>query len=114
VLILQLLHLKFVLNRIVHLPVPSENVSRRGKEISKSCGDCPAAKTQESSIDHTTRLYGVQEAIRIYRRDLDNMPGSGREYLNPGGGGHGVHVFYQRDCVIGHRLAYTSDCAKLN
>jgi len=29
---------------------------------------------QESSVNHTTRLY---------RRDLDNMPGSGREYLNP-------------------------------
>jgi hypothetical protein len=53
------------------------------KKNSKSCGDCVAAKTQESSVNHTTRLYGVQEAICIYRRDLDNMPGSRRQYLNP-------------------------------
>src|SRR5215813_4846600 len=34
--ILQLFHFSFVLNRIVHLPVPSENLSRRGNEISES------------------------------------------------------------------------------
>jgi hypothetical protein len=42
-------------------------------------GNCVAGKTQESSGNHTTRLYGVQEAICIYRRDLDNTPGSRRE-----------------------------------
>jgi len=35
-LIVQLCHFSFVLNRIVHLPVPSENVSRCGKEFSTS------------------------------------------------------------------------------
>ena len=43
----QLLGFSFVLDRIVHLPVPSESFSRRGKKISESCGDCVAAKTQE-------------------------------------------------------------------
>ena len=33
----QLVRFSFVLDRIVHLPVPSENVSRRGKKITKSC-----------------------------------------------------------------------------
>ncbi len=32
----QLLRFSFFLDRIVHLPVPSENVSRRGKKISTS------------------------------------------------------------------------------
>jgi hypothetical protein len=32
----ELLRFSFVLDRIVHLPVPSETVSRRGKKISKS------------------------------------------------------------------------------
>jgi hypothetical protein len=32
----QLLRFSFVLDQIVHLPVPSENVNRRGKKISKS------------------------------------------------------------------------------
>ena len=32
----QFWHFSFVLDRIVHLPVPSENVSRRGKKISES------------------------------------------------------------------------------
>jgi hypothetical protein len=32
----QLLRVSFVLDRIVHLPVPSESFSRRGKKISKS------------------------------------------------------------------------------
>jgi hypothetical protein len=32
----QLLRFSFVLDRIVHLPVPSENVSQRGKRFSKS------------------------------------------------------------------------------
>src|SRR5882724_2772671 len=32
----QLLGFSFVLDRIVHLPVPSGNVSRRGKKISES------------------------------------------------------------------------------
>jgi Dna[CI] antecedent DciA-like protein len=46
-----------------------------------------AAKTQESSVNHTTRLYGVPSPI-----------------LESGGGGHRVHVSYQRDFIIGHRL----------
>src|SRR5512133_2939057 len=65
----QLFHFSFVLDVIVHLPVPSENVSRRGKRFLNLAGNCVAAKTQESSGNHTTRLYGVQEAICIYRRD---------------------------------------------
>src|SRR6476661_3009874 len=32
----QLLRVSFVLDRIVHLPVPSEAVNRRGKKLSKS------------------------------------------------------------------------------
>jgi len=32
-LILQFCDFTFVLNRIVHLPIPSENVSRRGKKF---------------------------------------------------------------------------------
>src|SRR5438067_11846548 len=35
-LTLQLLHFRSSLDRIVHLRVPSENVSRRGKKISES------------------------------------------------------------------------------
>jgi Dna[CI] antecedent DciA-like protein len=46
----------------------------------------------------------VQEAICIYRCDLDNMPGSRREILGPGGGGYRAHVSYQRDFIIGTRL----------
>jgi hypothetical protein len=77
----QLLHFSFVLDRIVHLPVPSEIFIRRGTRFLNLAGNCVAGKTQESSGNHTTRLYGVQEAICIciYRRDLDNTPGSRRE-----------------------------------
>jgi hypothetical protein len=35
-LTLQLLRFSFVLDGIVHLPVPSESFSRRGKKVSKS------------------------------------------------------------------------------
>jgi hypothetical protein len=34
--VVQLFDFSFVLARIVHLPVPSENLSRRGKKISES------------------------------------------------------------------------------
>jgi hypothetical protein len=36
-LIVQCFHFSMVLKRIVHLAVPSENVSWRGKKITKSC-----------------------------------------------------------------------------
>src|SRR5882757_9657443 len=51
----QLVRFSFVLDRIVHLLVPSESFCRRGKKISESCGDCVAAKTQESSRNHLRR-----------------------------------------------------------
>jgi hypothetical protein len=35
----QLLGFSFVLDRIVHLPVPSETLPLRGKKIWKSCGE---------------------------------------------------------------------------
>ena len=58
----QLLGFSFVLDRIVHLPVPSENVSRHGKEIIKifPCDDepveshgCARRQTLERKIEDT-------------------------------------------------------------
>jgi hypothetical protein len=60
-----------------------------------------AAKTQESSVNHTTRLYGVLEAICIYRRDLHNTPGSRREYSNPWRKAPSSFS-HQRNFIIGH------------
>lgn len=53
------------------------------KRFLNLAGNYVAAKTQESSGNHTTRLYGVQEAICIYRRDHDNTPGRAANNLNP-------------------------------
>jgi hypothetical protein len=87
-------------------------VGQRGKKISKSCGDCVTAKTQESSVNHTRRLYGVQEAICIYRCYLDNMPGSRREYFNPVEDGTEFMFLTNTISLLGTALTYGSACAK--
>jgi hypothetical protein len=47
----QLLRVSFVLDRIVHLPVPSESFSRRGKKISESLP--PTTEARSSVWDQT-------------------------------------------------------------
>jgi glutamate synthase (NADPH/NADH) small chain len=52
----------------------------------------------------------VQEAICIYRRDLDNMPGSRREYLNPVD--EGTEFLTNAISLSGPALAYASASEK--
>jgi hypothetical protein len=70
-----------------------------------------ADKMQESSINHTTRLYCLQEAICIYRCDFDNMLGSCREYLNLVEEG-AEFMFSPTQFHYRHRLACASACTK--
>jgi hypothetical protein len=57
------LRFSFVLDRIVHLPVPSEDVSRRGKKISESL----APSTGHDRADGTRRGTLQQKVKKLDR-----------------------------------------------
>jgi glutamate synthase (NADPH) small chain len=56
----------------------------------------------------------VQEAICIYRRDLDNMPGSRRQYLKAVEEDTEFMFLTNAISLSGNALAYASACAKPN
>jgi hypothetical protein len=56
----------------------------------------------------------MQEAICIYRRDLDNMPGSHRGYMNPLEEDTGFMFLTSAISLWGTALGYASACAKPN
>jgi len=60
-LTLQLSHFRSSLDRIVHLPVPSENMTRRGKKISKSF---------PPTADHAGRTHGTRRRM-LERRNKE-------------------------------------------
>jgi hypothetical protein len=65
VFLLQLLHFSFVLDRVVHLPVPSENVSRRGKKIQNVCradGSCESGEwLQTANLERKRKEMNLTE-----------------------------------------------------
>ena len=82
------------------------------KKFLNLAGTAWQPKTRKSPVNHTTRLYGVQEAICIYWRDLDNMPGSRRGYLNPLEEDTEFMFLTNAISLWGTALAYASACAK--
>jgi hypothetical protein len=67
-LILQLCDFSVVLNRIVHLPVPSENLSRRGKEDFRISINKANGRENGFILDEVTLLLV----------HIDQIPGFGR------------------------------------
>jgi hypothetical protein len=70
-----------------------------------------ADKLPESSVNRMTRPHSVQEPLCIYRRDVDNMSGSRREYLNPVEE-RAKFMFSPTQFHYQHRLACASACTK--
>src|SRR4030095_3592598 len=67
-LIVQLFHFSSALKRIVHLAVPSENVSRRGKRIWKSVNHKSALWTTGRQRPRETILFAASRAWRSLRK----------------------------------------------
>ena len=70
----------------------------RGKRVAVLGGGDTAMDCLRTAI-----RCGAHEAICIYRRDLENMPGSRREYIERGGGRRAVHVSHERNFIVRQR-----------